>query len=155
MEMDRHVVHVDADILGSERREHLRAIDAQAGPSRSRMGYRCQAGSRSAGTNGVRISGNGERLVVYARRDLAASRQPRRQLPQLSEAERALDVGQPVVEAELDDLVEPRAARLRAPRLSASMPWLRKRPQPRRELRVVGRDHAALAGRDVLDRDES
>ena len=82
-------------------------------------------------------------------RELVASFDEALELPELAGAERRLDVGEPVVEAELLDVVDPAAL-------------VRPRPDPvmaksTESLRVVGRvgGHCTtLAGRDRLDRVE-
>src|SRR5262249_61389978 len=91
----------------------------------------------------------GEQLVV-ARGELLPALDEARELPQLREPERALDVAEPVVEAELDLLVEPGAA-LGALAMVARDAVVAERPQAPRQLGGVRRDGAALAGRDVLD----
>src|SRR5690606_33288074 len=60
---------------------------------------------------GLDLGNPGEGGVV-APRDRPAASQPTRELTQLTDAQRALEIGETVVVAEVDHLVEPRALRL-------------------------------------------
>src|SRR5690349_2380293 len=82
--------------------------------------------------------------------ELAAARKPRRQRAELAQPERALKVAQAIIVTEAFHLVAPRLvgaalAVIRVDAVAAKTPHLIGRA------RVGGRDHAALAGRDVLD----
>jgi hypothetical protein len=69
---------------------------------------------------------------------------------ELGETERAQHVGQPIVEAELGDLVVPRSARLTLSSGVALDAVVSKAPRPRSPLGVARKDRAALRGRDQL-----
>src|SRR5262249_5039589 len=93
----------------------------------------------------------GERLAVPAR-DARPRGEELLEPGELGEAERGLDVRHVVLEAERDDLVVgERALSVPAPRIAADAVEAEK-AEPVRGRGVVRRHHAALAGRDRLDR---
>src|ERR1043165_7914753 len=139
--MHWYVVHVAADPLGAQRAEGRGPVDREK--------HRIEVvGVPRIGADAQRrdLGRAGEEAVV-ARGDGAAARDAVAQLAQLARAEGALEVGDAIVEAELHHLVEPRPLALAVVPRDAVVA---ENAHAARELRVVRRDHAALAGRDVL-----
>src|ERR1051325_3733536 len=95
------------------------------------------------------VGESAERVVVHAG-DLAAPREADRERVELAQSERALKVAQAVIIAEAFHVVAPRLlfaalAMVRVDAVAAKAPHLLGRAP------IGGRNHAALAGRDVLD----
>ncbi len=148
--MHRNVVHIDADILRAQRLENLAAVRLQLHsikPDRIQMPRRIDLGSNRR-RNDLRDLAKCGRITF---RDLPAPRQIRLQLLQLLNAQGTSNVGQPVVEAQQHHLVMPLPGGLPLPRVAADA-VIAKAAQRLGELRIVGRDHAAFPGRDVLHR---
>ena len=95
----------------------------------------------------------GEQLAV-AGGDLVATRHPAVEPPQLAQPERALDVGDAVVEAERPASRSTRPVGRRRAHALARDAVRAEAAQPAAQLVVLGGDDAALAGRDRLDRVE-
>jgi hypothetical protein len=100
--------------------------------------------------------------LVVGRHQGAAPLDEAVQLVHLRQAERRLDLGQAIVEAELLHLVVPAVAPAVGERVLLAQQRVRplvdavaaQSKQVAIQALVVGRDHSALAGRDVLDRME-
>src|SRR6185369_2587672 len=95
-------------------------------------------------------------LFLIDRRDLGAPGVEARQLAELMQTQRGLDVGQVVLEAGEHHVIGGRRFLRRRVGLPGVAVHAVELPQldPRGELGVVGGDHAAFAGRHVLDRVE-
>src|SRR5687767_10083060 len=93
-------------------------------------------------------------LTTIALGDRRPPRDEARELPHLRETQRALEVGEPIVESELVDLVVPGPVALGQRGVSTN-PMMTEAPHAVRQVRRAREHHSALAGGDVLDRMEA
>src|SRR5947209_1190496 len=96
-------------------------------------------------------NGGGSESCIVAGGDLAAPREPPRQLTQLTGSQRALNVGDSIVVAEPLHFVVPGAGLRPLPKIGADAVIAEASHSPSQML-IVGRNHATFPGGDVLDR---
>src|SRR5207302_429 len=109
----------------------------------------------AAGPGGLRRhdeTSNRAELLVVAPRKLATPRDDRRQPLQLLAPDRRLDVSHPVVVADDRIVLEDHLRRAVTYGIGHAHAVLAKQAEGAVELRVVRRDHAAVAGRQQLAR---
>src|SRR5881409_921869 len=148
MEVHRNVMHVHPKPSLPEHREDGRSVPLELLQSEAydiQMICVLDIGRNSKGSDCVEAS---ERLAVSTGNG-PTTQKPLRELPELTQAECALDVCDSVVEPEVYHLIEPRTLFRSAPVIRGDS-VIAKAYHRLGELSVRGCDHAAFAGRDLL-----
>ena len=145
---------VHADAFGPQGAEHRRPIDRQAPPVPAGPRRDDRRGTHRRGRPAAARRGMSAECLVVLPGDRLPPGHGRRQLGQLRDAQGALDVGKPVVEAQIDHLVGKGALCGPLAEIGGDA-VIAEQPHAPGKLGVVGGDRAAFAGRHVLDRMEA